>query len=44
MSTVKIKGRTLNAAREKQLIMYRGLPSIRQLAYFSEETFQIRKK
>ena len=36
---VKFKERTLKAAREKQLVTYKGAP-IRLLADFSMETFQ----
>ena len=42
MPKVKNKERILKAAREKQLVMYRGVP-IRLSADFSKETFQARR-
>ena len=39
---VKDKERILNAAREKQLVTYRGVP-IRLSADFSKETLQVRR-
>ena len=42
MPKVKDKEEFLKAAREKQLVIYRGVP-IRQLAGFSKETFQARR-
>ena len=42
MPKAKDKKRILTAAREKQLVIYRGVP-IRQLAGFSKETFQARR-
>ena len=42
MPKVKDKERILKAAREKQLVTYRGVP-IRMSADFSEETVQTRK-
>ena len=39
---VKYKERILKAAREKQLVTYRGVP-IRLSANFSKETFQARR-
>ena len=42
MSKVKDKKRILKTAREKQSVIYRGVP-IRLSADFSEETLQARK-
>ena len=42
MPKVKDKERILKAAREKQLVTYRGVP-IRLLADFSKETLQARR-
>ena len=42
MTKVKDKERILKAAREKQLVTYRGVP-IRLSADFSKETLQVRK-
>ena len=42
MPKVKDKERILKAAREKQLVTYRGVP-IRLPADFSKETLQVRK-
>ena len=42
MSKVKDKERIVNAAREKQLVTYSGVP-IRWQADFSEETLQARR-
>ena len=42
MPKVKEKERILKAAREKQLVTYRGVP-IRLSADFSKETLQARK-
>ena len=42
MPKVKDKERILKAAREKQLVTYRGVP-IRLSAGFSKETLQARK-
>ena len=42
MSKVKDKERILKAAREKQLVSYRGVP-IRLSADFSKETLQARR-
>ena len=42
MPEVKDKQRILNAAREKQVITYRGVP-IRLSADFSKETLQARR-
>ena len=39
---VKEKERILEAAREKQLVIYRGIP-IRLSADFSKETLQVRR-
>ena len=41
MPKVKDKDRILNAAREKQLVTYGGIP-IRLSAYFSKDTLQAR--
>ena len=43
MSKVKDKERILKAAREKQLVNYRGVP-IRLSAEFSKETLQARRE
>ena len=42
MPKVKEKERILEAAREKQLVIYRGIP-IRLSADFSKETLQVRR-
>ena len=42
MPKAKDKKKILKAAKEKQLVIYRGVP-IRQLAGFSKETFQARR-
>ena len=42
MPKVKDKERILKAAREKKLVIYRGVP-IRLLADFSKETWQARR-
>ena len=42
MPKIKDKERILKAAREKQLVTYRGVP-IRLSADFSKETFQARR-
>ena len=42
MPKVKDKERILKAAREKELVTYRGVP-IRLSADFSKETFQARR-
>ena len=42
MPRVKDKERILKAAREEQLVTYRGVP-IRLSAHFSKETLQIRR-
>ena len=42
MSKVKDKERILKAAREKQIITYKGVP-VRLLADFSKETLQVRR-
>ena len=42
MPKFKDKERILNAARERQLITYRGIP-IRLSANFSKETLQVRR-
>ena len=43
MSKVKHKERILKAAREKQLVTYRGVP-IRLSADFSKEVFQAKRE
>ena len=42
MPKVKDKERILKAAREKQIVAYKGVP-IRLSAYFSKETLQARR-
>ena len=43
MGKIKVKERILKAAREKQLVMYKGTP-IRLSADFSAEIFQARRE
>ena len=44
MTRLKDKERILKAAREKQVVMYKGAPIRLSSDYSSEETFQARKE